>query len=114
MLNSMSSPANRAEKEQKFNILKARALEVKSVLANPKYDDAWEVYPFNSGYFMCLQLKTVEAEPLRLHLLDRYGVGLIALGERDLRVAFSCIDQDQIAELFDTIFQGIKDLESAT
>jgi aspartate/methionine/tyrosine aminotransferase len=114
MLNSMLSPANNAEKEQKFNVLKARALEVKSVLANPKYDDAWDVYPFNSGYFMCLQLKTVEAEPLRLHLLDRYGVGLIALGERDLRVAFSCIDQDQVTELFDTILQGIKDIESAT
>lgn len=112
MLNSMSFPANQDEKDQKFNILKARALKVKSVLADAKYDAAWQAYPFNSGYFMCLRLKTVQAEALRRHLLDRYGVGLIALGKYDLRVAFSCIDEVQIEELYDTILQGIKDLEA--
>jgi hypothetical protein len=60
---------------------------------------------------MCLQLKTVEAEPLRVHLLDKYGVGLISLGQKDLRVAFSCIDENQVQELFDTILQGVRDLE---
>jgi hypothetical protein len=59
---------------------------------------------------MCLKLKTVEAEPLRVHLLEKYGVGLIALGKHDLRVAFSCIDEDQVQELFDTVLQGIADL----
>jgi len=62
---------------------------------------------------MCLKLKTVEAEPLRVHLLDRYGVGLIALGKYDLRVAFSCVDEEQIQELFDTVLQGVRDLETA-
>jgi hypothetical protein len=61
---------------------------------------------------MCLQLKTVEAEPLRMHLLQRYGVGLISLGKYDLRVAFSCVDKHDIRELFDLILQGVKDLES--
>ena len=60
---------------------------------------------------MCLELLTVTAEPLRVHLLDKYGVGLIALGDRDLRVAFSCIDVDQIPELFDIVLRGVKDLE---
>lgn len=114
LLNSIQSEDNRREREEKYTILKNRALKVKSVLENPRYDEAWYVYPFNSGYFMCLRLKTVEAEPLRIHLLERYGVGLIALGRRELRVAFSCIDEDQIQELFDTIFQGVKDLDSAT
>jgi hypothetical protein len=62
---------------------------------------------------MCLRLKTVAAEALRVHLLDRYGVGLIALGEHDLRVAFSCIDEDQVQLLFDTILKGVQDLETA-
>lgn len=111
LLRSLQDPNNLKEREEKFNILKSRALKVKQVLADGKYADAWQAYPFNSGYFMCLQLKTVEAEPLRVHLLDNYGVGLIALGHKDLRVAFSCIDENQVQELFDTILQGVRDLE---
>ncbi|GAB6096618.1 aminotransferase class I/II-fold pyridoxal phosphate-dependent enzyme [Desulfatiferula olefinivorans] len=110
VLKSMKDPRYQAEKEEKFNTLKARANRVKEVLKNPKYKDAWDVYPFNSGYFMCIRLKNVDAETLRVHLLDNYGVGLIALGERDLRVAFSCLDLDDVEVLFDTVLQGVKDL----
>jgi hypothetical protein len=59
---------------------------------------------------MCLKLKTVDAESLRRHLLDRYGVGLIAIGTDNLRVAFSCIEEQDIPALFDIILQGVKDL----
>lgn len=61
---------------------------------------------------MCLCLKNVDAEKLRVHLLDNYGVGLISIGEKNLRVAFSCLDEEQIPELFDTILKGIKDISS--
>ncbi|RLC27353.1 MAG: hypothetical protein DRH56_02900 [Deltaproteobacteria bacterium] len=111
VLKSMGSEAYRAEKKEKFEIMFERAREVKQVLADPKYDEAWEAYPFNSGYFMCLRLKTVAAEPLRVHLLDKYGVGLISLGEHDLRVAFSCLEKEDTRELFDTVLRGVKDLE---
>ena len=111
-LHSLQAPTYQREKEEKFRIMKARALEVKRVLADPKYREAWEVYPFNSGYFMCLRLRAVGAEPLRVHLLEKYGVGLISLGEYDLRVAFSCIEKEDVQELFDTILQGVKDLRS--
>ncbi len=107
---SMQADTYAAEQREKFGILKARAEKVKSVLTNPKYDTAWDVYPFNSGYFMCLKLKTVDAETLRVHLLEKYGVGLIALGAGNLRVAFSCIDEDQVEELFDTVLKGIGEL----
>jgi len=102
----------KAEKKEKFRIMEERALEVKRVLADPRYDQTWEAYPFNSGYFMCLRLKTMEAEPLRIHLLERYGVGLISLGKYDLRVAFSCIEKEDVKELFDVILQGVRGLES--
>ncbi len=111
-LRSLKSGSYKAEKEDKFQIMKERALEVKRVLAQPKYQDAWEAYPFNSGYFMCLKLKTVEAEPLRVHLLNAYGVGLISLGKEDLRVAFSCVEKRDVQELFDIVFQGVKDLRT--
>ncbi|MCD6297998.1 MAG: hypothetical protein J7M30_12685, partial [Deltaproteobacteria bacterium] len=100
-----------AEKQEKFQIMKDRAQEVKRVLSDPKYEHAWETYPFNSGYFMCLKLKTVDAEPLRVHLLDKYGVGLISLGKTDLRVAFSCLEKEDTQELFDIVLKGVKDLE---
>jgi hypothetical protein len=44
-------------------------------------------------------------------LLDKYGVGLIALGAFNLRIAFSCMDADDVESLFDTIYKGIKELE---
>jgi aspartate/methionine/tyrosine aminotransferase len=111
LLTSMQAEKMPAEKDEKFDILMARANRVKAVSTDPKYESAWEVYPFNSGYFMCIRLKTVDAETLRIHLLDRFGVGLIALGESNLRVAFSCMEEDDVEQLFDTIFQGVKDLE---
>jgi hypothetical protein len=54
----------------------------------------------------------VDAESLRVHLLNRYGVGLISIGKSDLRIAFSCIEKEDVRELFDIIYQGAKDLES--
>ena len=110
VLKSMKDPRYQAEKQEKFETMKARANRVKDVLKNEKYKDAWDVYPFNSGYFMCIRLKNVNAETLRVHLLDKYGVGLIALGDHDLRVAFSCLDLDDVEVLFDTVLQGVRDL----
>jgi aspartate/methionine/tyrosine aminotransferase len=110
-LKAMQSQKYAREKKEKFQIMKARAMTVKSVLADPKYNEAWDVYPFNSGYFMCLKLKTVASEPLRKHLLDKYGVGLISLGKTDLRVAFSCLETKDVQELFDTVLSAVKDLE---
>jgi aspartate/methionine/tyrosine aminotransferase len=114
VLHALNAPEFEAQKLEKYNIMKGRANCVKQLLDNGKYKDSWDYYPFNSGYFMCLKLKTVDAEKLRLHLLDRYGVGTIALGETDLRVAFSCIEESSLAELFELIYQAVCDLERIT
>lgn len=111
LLGAIGSPEYASEKAEKVRIMRSRAEEVNRVLNDPRYRNAWEPYPFNSGYFMCLRLKTVDAETLRVHLLDRYGIGLISLGDHDLRVAFSCIEKEDVRELFDTVLQGVKDLE---
>jgi hypothetical protein len=60
---------------------------------------------------MCIRLKTVNAETLRVHLLEKYGVGLISIGDKDLRIAFSCLEENEIPELFNIILQGIQDIE---
>jgi aspartate/methionine/tyrosine aminotransferase len=111
VLKSMEYKNHQGEIKTKFDILKKRASKVKEVLSNPKYKKAWDVYPFNSGYFMCIKLKDIDAETLRLHLLDKYGVGLISTGKHDLRVAFSCLEEKDIQELFDIVLQGTEDLK---
>ena len=110
VIEGLRSPNFLKQKEEKFQIMKGRALTTKKVLDSGKYDDAWSYYPFNSGYFMCLKLKNVDAETLRVHLLDKYGVGAISIGKTDLRIAFSCIAEEDIPELFDLIYQAVKDL----
>ena len=111
VLKSMQSENFIKEKEEKFKVLKNRAVRIKEVLSDSRYKDAWDVYPFNSGYFMCIRLKSVDAEMLRRHLLEKYGVGLISMGERDLRIAFSCLEEGDIPDLFNIILQGVEDLE---
>jgi len=110
VLKALESDEFTKEKKEKYEVMKARALKVKEVLHNEKYKDAWTYYPFNSGYFMCLKLKSVNAETLRQHLLNQYGVGVISAADTDIRVAFSCTEVDDIPELFEIIHQGVKDL----
>ena len=110
VLHALNSPSFYRERAQKIAKMKDRAMKVKEVLSNPKYNDTWEVYPFNSGYFMCLRIKNVDSEKLRMHLLENYGVGTISVTPTDLRIAFSCLEVDQIQELFDILYQGCKDL----
>lgn len=110
VLKSMSDERYDAHKREKFEVLKSRVDKVRSILKKPDYRGAFDVYPFNSGYFMCIRLKDVSAETLRLHLLEHYGIGLIALGENNMRIAFSCLEPDEVEILFDAILSGIRDL----
>ena len=99
------------QRKEKRDLLCARAQRTQEVLSDGKYDDAWEVYPFNSGYFMCVKLKgDVDAEELRVHLLDKYGVGVISSGSTDIRVAFSCLEEGDVEEVFETLHQAWQDL----
>lgn len=110
VLQALQSPEFAEQKAEKFNIMKRRANRVKDLLDSGKYGDTLKYYPFNSGYFMCLKLSGVSAEDVRVRLLDQYGIGTIALGETDLRVAFSCIEEEGLEELFDTIAKAVREL----
>jgi phosphoenolpyruvate carboxykinase (GTP) len=88
------------ERQEKKEILQARARRVAEILAKPEYARFWEPYPFNAGYFMCLKLKGLDAEAYRRHLLEKYGVGVIADGDRDIRVAFSAVEVGDLEDLY--------------
>jgi aspartate/methionine/tyrosine aminotransferase len=111
LVHAMKSEDYEADKHEKFLLLKERYEELRRVISNPDYADAFRPYPFNAGYFMCIELLHTDAERLRRHLLEEYGVGTIAIGERDIRIAYSCLDREQIKDLFDILYTAIKDLD---
>jgi aspartate/methionine/tyrosine aminotransferase len=109
---AMADPDFPAECAEKRGILETRARKVQEILANPAFDELWEPYPFNAGYFMCLRLKGIDAEKYRKHLLERYGVGVIADGKTDIRVAFSSVELEQLPELYATLADAARDLKA--
>jgi DNA-binding transcriptional MocR family regulator len=112
VLRALEDPNFRKEQQATRNILAERARKAMDVVARPEYREDWEVYPFNAGYFMTLRLKGVTAEELRLHLLEKAGLGTIATGENDLRIAFSSVSLERIEEVFAAIAQGIRTLRA--
>ena len=112
VLAALRSPTVKDERQAKFRVLKARAHKVREVVYRDSYRESWYVYPFNSGYFMCIRVKGVDAETLRLHLLNRYGVGVISLGSSDIRVAFSCLEEADVEPMFECIHQAIRELRN--
>lgn len=99
-----------AERKAKREVLRARAEKVFEVAAAPRFAESWKVYPFNSGYFMCVEVRGVDAERVRLALLQKHGIGIIATSASDLRVAFSCLEVSQVEDLFETLHRTIQEL----
>jgi aspartate/methionine/tyrosine aminotransferase len=112
VLGALRSPTLAAERREKFEVLRRRAVRVAEVVGSPRYRESWDVYPFNAGYFMCIAVKGVDAERLRVHLLEKYGVGVIAMGPTDVRIAFSCVEERDIESLFECIHEAIVELRA--
>ncbi len=106
---AMAEPTFAEESRQKRKTLEGRARKVKEVLASADFSDIWEAYPFNSGYFMCLKMKG-DAETFRTHLLEKHGVGVIADGAHDIRVAFAGVEEEEVPELFQTLAKAAREL----
>jgi len=100
------------DKEHKFELLKKRYEEVKRVL-EAKYlkSDLFDIIPNNSGYFMCLKLKGIDAEEVRQRLLNQYDTGIMAIGDL-IRVAYSSLPTDQIEQLFENIDNACRDVQN--
>lgn len=111
MLKAMGAPSYKEDKKRKYSVMKARYDQVKAVLSKPEYADVWSPYPFNSGYFFCVKLKGLNAEAYRLHLLDKHGVGVIATSPTDIRVAFSCLETEEVEPMFSLMRQAALELK---
>ena len=105
-----------ADKKQKFDTLNSRYQSIVKVLANPKYTKHFTALPFNSGYFMCIELnQSLKAEAIRKILLDNYSTGVIVFGNL-IRLAFSAVPESKIPQLVENIYLACdefikKDLE---
>lgn len=100
------------DKINKYNTLKGRYQEIRKTLTNTRYKEYFEALPFNSGYFMCIQVKNgINAEEIRKILLEKYDTGVIVFGNL-IRLAFSAVPQSRIAPLIENIYLACKDYSS--
>lgn len=83
----------------------------KEVVDHLQYSNYWQAYDFNSGYFMALKVNNVNPEALRKHLIEKYSIGIIALNDNDIRIAFSCVEKEDIPHVFESIAKAIDDLK---
>ena len=105
---ALASSSIEEERKQKQETLRARAEKVYEVAGEPRFRESWEVYPFNSGYFMCVKAIGVDAEQVRLRMLDEHGMGVIATSPTDIRIAFSCLESEEIEPLFEALHRAIQ------
>jgi aspartate/methionine/tyrosine aminotransferase len=92
------------EKDEKYAVLKERYLKVKEILSDPKFADVFRPLPFNSGYFMCVELVDgLDAEEIRKKLLEEYSTGVVAIGNK-FRIAYSSLPTEHIAPFFENLF----------
>jgi len=109
-LAAFADPGYARQKRDKYAVLKKRYHEIRTILKmHPEYAECFEVMPFNSGYFMCVRPKGVDAETVRRHLIDRYSTGTIVLSGL-IRLAFSTIPTRKLSTLFGNVADAVRDL----
>lgn len=97
------------QKAAKYQIMKERYNAVQEALTNEKYKDCFEAIPYNSGYFMCIQLaEGLTGDEVRQVLIEKYSIGLIALGNV-LRIAYSAVAASDVKEMFEGIYSACLD-----
>ncbi len=101
-----------SQKRQKYSVLHRRYTEIRRILEkHPEYAEVFEPMPFNSGYFMCVKPKGVDAEAVRRHLIEKYSTGVIVLSGL-IRLAFSTVPTAKLPTLFANVAAAIKELKS--
>jgi len=106
LLRAYETETYESEKAEKFEVLRRRYRKIREILdRHREYGERVRPLPFNSGYFMCLEVASGKAEEVRRVLLDKYDTGVIALGNL-LRVAFSSTPFELLEKLFDNIYRA--------
>jgi len=110
LLKGLESESYAQEKAERRAMLKSRFTKVREIVESVDTSPLVPL-PFNSGYFMSFDCSGVNAEDLRLALLDK-GIGTISIQERYLRVAYSTVDERDLEELYAEIVKEARRLAS--
>lgn len=111
-IRAFADPGYAQQKRDKYAVLKKRYHEIRTILKlHPEYADAFEAMPFNSGYFMCVRPKGVDAEAVRRRLIEKYSTGTIVLSGL-IRLAFSTIPTAKLQRLFQNVADAVNDLRA--
>ena len=113
ILEAIGSPTLEREQTERYELLKSRYERVKEVLKEKQLPGIssypFSPLPYNSGYFMCIELHpTLDAEKVRQILLKNYDTGVIAV-KNLLRIAYSSVPKDNIMQLFENIFNACEE-----
>ena len=110
-LKALNSETYQKEKQENKRKIGERYLKMKGILeSHPEYKEYFEALPFNSGYFMCVQLKRSNPDKVWELLLSKYSTGVICYSEKALlRIAFASTPMDKIEKLFANIYMACKD-----
>lgn len=112
LIKMLENPDYPAQQKAMFDDLHGRFRTLRRVLDTLADGAAITPLPCNAGYFVSLDCGDLDAEQLRLMLLDR-GIGTISIQGRYLRVAFAAVDEPDIEPLFREIFDAAAQLEAA-
>ena len=112
LLKALSDPEIEAQKRAFRNLLCRRYKKVRAFTDSHK-STALEPLPYNSGYFMSFHLNSANAEEVRQSLLNKDGIGTIAIDSQTLRVAFSSLDEDKIDVVYAAIYRTAEELSRA-
>ena len=109
LLTAFESDEYASQKAAKYSIMQDRYNAVKTALEDEKYKDCFAAIPYNSGYFMCIQLaEGLNGDEVRKVLIEKYSIGLIALGNV-LRVAYAAVAAGDIKDMFEGIYKACLD-----
>ena len=109
---AFSDPNYIRQKREKYAVLKNRYRIIRNILkAHPEYAESFEPMPFNSGYFMCVKPRGVDAETVRRHLIEKHSTGTIVLSGL-IRLAFSTIPTKTLPKLFENVDAAVRELKS--
>ena len=108
---AFSDPNYIRQKREKYAVLKNRYRVIRGIFkTHPEYAETFEPMPFNSGYFMCVKPKGVEAEKVRRLLIEKFSTGTIVLSGL-IRLAFSTIPAKKLPQLFANVDAAVRELK---
>ena len=110
LLNAYQNESFSGEKAEKYELLRRRYHTLNECFdRTPRFAERFERLPSNAGYFLCIKPKSVDAEALRLHLVNTYDVGVISTSGL-IRIAFSSTPGHVLTTLVESLVSAYDDL----